>query len=156
MTHIEPNVEAPLFKMAIRLPKDAWHGYETETVWVEGTKDGELRLRNTPFFAKDLSYMDIVKVVIEGDELVFSDVSQRGLHSTYRLVVEPTASISEIKRRLAELSRIGCTYEFFEGLQLYAFDIPANVNVDDVYALLSIGEKEGLWSFEEGHFYRAH
>jgi hypothetical protein len=150
--HAEPETDAPAFKMTIPLGADAWHGFGTEVVWIEGSLDGTLRLRNTPFFAKGLSYLDVVDVKIEDDELLFYDVRQRGGHSTYRLILEDAATEAQFSERWKALAAHGCTYESFADLRLYAVDVPSVEAVKAVYQLLQAGEREGIWDFEEGHF----
>lgn len=150
--HAEPQTDAPAFKMTIPLAANAWHGFGTETVWVEGLSDGTLRLKNTPFFAKGLSYLDVVDVKIEDDELLFSGVRQRGGHSTYRLILEDAATEVQFAERWKALAALGCTYESFADLRLYAVDVPSAGAVKAVYQLLRAGESDGIWDFEEGHF----
>jgi hypothetical protein len=150
--HNEPQLDAPIFKMTISLGDHAWHGFGTETVWVEGLPDGTLRLRNTPFFAKGLSYLDVVDVKVEDEELLFSGVRQRSRHSTYRLILEESTTDEQFADRWTAFAALGCTYESFGDLRLYAVDVPTTEAVKAVYLLLQAGEQAGLWDFEEGHF----
>lgn len=148
--HAEPQVDGPLFKMTISLGDHAWHGFGTETVWVEGLPDRTLRLQNTPFFAKGLGYLDIVEVKIEDDELLFSSVRQHGGHSTYRLILEGSTTDKQFSERWKFLAALGCTYESFGDLRLYAVDVPTIEAVKAAYPLLQAGERDGIWDFEEG------
>lgn len=155
--HIEPQVDTPLFKMTIPLGKASWHGFGTETVWVEGLPDKTLRLRNTPFFAKGLSNLDVVDVKIEDDELVFAGVRSRGGHSTYRIILDDTSTDMQFAERWKTLQALGCTYESFSGteLRLYAVDVPSRAAVKAVFDALQAGERDGIWDFDEGHYYTA-
>ena len=152
--HIEPQTDAPLFKMTIPLGDNAWHRFGSETVWVEGLPDKTLRLRNTPFFAKGVSYLDIVDVKVEDHELVFAGVRSRGGHSTYRLILDDAVTDQQFAERWKTLEALGCTYESFKdsGLRLYAIDVPPLSDVKEVFAALKAAERDGVWDFEEGHF----
>ena len=150
--HIEPQVGAPVFKMTIPLGDNAWHGFGSEMVWVEGLPDRTLRLQNTPFFAKGLSYLDIVQVEVKDDELLFSSVYQRSGHSTYRLILEESTTDEQFAKRWNSLKALGCTYESFDDLRLYAVDVPTIEAVKAAYPLLQAGVLDGVWDFEEGHY----
>lgn len=150
--HSKPNQDAPLFKLVIRLGDNAWHGYGAESVWVEGMPDKSLRLMNTPFFAKGLSYLDVVDVKVEDNALVFAGVRSRSGHSTYRLILENATTELQFAERWAAMAALGCTYESFGDLRLYAVDVPSTAAVRELYPLLQAGERDGVWDFQEGHF----
>ncbi|MCP5335133.1 MAG: DUF4265 domain-containing protein [Oceanospirillaceae bacterium] len=42
--------------------KNQWHGYESESVWAEKISNDRCRIRNTPFYAKGVSFEDVVFV----------------------------------------------------------------------------------------------
>jgi hypothetical protein len=152
--HTQPQIDTPLFKLAIPLNGNVWHEFGSETVWVEGLADSTLLLRNSPFFAKGLSNLDTVYAKIENDELVFAGVHSKGGHSTYRLMLDNAVSDERFQECWRKLAVLGCTYESFSGsnLKLYAVDVPLASNVKAVYAVLQAGEQGGVWDFEEGHF----
>jgi Domain of unknown function (DUF4265) len=152
--HIQPQTDAPLFKLILPLGDNAWHGFESETVWVQGLSDRTLLLRNSPFFAKGLSNLNVVDAKVENNELVFAGVRSKGGHSTYRLMVGNAVSDTRFQERWKELAALGCTYESFSGvdLKLYTVDVPPASNVEAIYVVLQAGERNGIWDFEEGHF----
>ena len=76
-----------LVTIVVNLEPDAWHGYGTETVWAEKVGGNRYRLRNTPFYAFGVSAEDVVFAEPDDEaRLVFSSVSLRGGHSTYRII----------------------------------------------------------------------
>jgi Domain of unknown function (DUF4265) len=154
MMHSEPKVDTPLFKLTIPLGDNAWHGFGAETVWVEGMPDQTLRLRNSPFFAKGLSNLDVVEIQVQDDELVFTKVLTRGGHSTYRLILEDGVTDQQFAEKWKLLEALGCTYESFEtpSLRIFAVDVPPTVAVSSAYALMQASEREGIWDFDEGHY----
>jgi Domain of unknown function (DUF4265) len=150
--HTQPESNAPLFKMMIPLDKSAWHGYAVETVWVEGLPDKTLRLVNTPFFARGISYFDVVDVTIQDGQIVFARIRNRGGHSTYRLVLRDGVDDLRFEEYWRKLAAIGCTYECMRDLRLYAVDVPSSQIVKVAYPLLNAGEQDGVWGFEEGYY----
>jgi len=48
------------------------------------------------------------------------------------------------------MERLGCTYENANS-RLLSIDVPPSVDIYKAYSLLELGEKEGVWDFEEAH-----
>ncbi|MFD2424036.1 DUF4265 domain-containing protein [Ralstonia solanacearum] len=65
-----------VFKVVVSLPEDAWHNFSSELLWAEALEDGTMRVLNTPFFAKGLSYQDVISIKVESDG-IFSTQSYR-------------------------------------------------------------------------------
>ena len=125
----------------------AWHGSVTERLWAKPIGEGQFRLRNTPFFTFGISAEDDIVADWQDDQLVFTRVTSRGGHSTYRIrVVKEKAHL--FPQYWKPLQDLGCTYE--EGL-VFAVDVPPGVNIYEVYRALEKGEADGAWGFEEGH-----
>ena len=135
-------------KIIFRL-EDGWHKQGTETVWASKLSGDEYRIENVPFYAKGVSYGDIVKTRKEGDDLHFTEIIEKSQHSTYRIYLMPKTSIERFKEFWNSLQLIGCTYEKAND-NLYAIDVPSDTNIYKAYELLEKGEKEGVWDFEEG------
>lgn len=143
---------AGLAKITYRFPLDAWHGYATETLWAQQAGEATYRLRSVPFYARGLSYDDIVVAQPEGDALVFSHVSLHGGHSTYRTFLADGVDVdsSAFREYWAPLAKLGCTFEQATN-RLLAIDVSPNADIHLVYDLLQRGEDDGRWHFEEGH-----
>ncbi len=77
-----------LIKIRIVLPECDWHQFVSETLWTEPIGGSKYVLRNSPCFAENLSYGDTVYAEIEDEDTfpVFRLVTDRGGHSTYRIV----------------------------------------------------------------------
>lgn len=142
---------AALLKVAVELEPGAWHGHALERLWAEGVGDGRYRLRNTPFYAKGLSFEDIVFAEArDNGHLVVSGVSLYGGHSTYRIVPKASLESAAFKSAWSPLQAAGCSFEGVEG-RLLAIDVPPHANIHHVYDLLQRAEDAGVWEFEEGH-----
>ena len=142
-----------LTKIFFELDIDEWHGYGTESVWAERISDNRYRLCNTPFFAKGVSFEDIIFAKEEGEVLVYKSTSIAAGHSTYRILMQTTLPESDFLDNWYPLEEIGCSYESMNRGEklLYAIDVPSKTDINGVYNLLEEGEKNGVWVFEEGH-----
>jgi len=135
-------------KVAVEVPNSIV-GQTVETMWAETTADG-YRLLNTPWYAKGLSYLDVVQAAPASDgSLQFCRKLGTAGHSTYRLLLE---NESTWKSYWGELESLGCTYEEStnDGLHLLAVDVPPECDIYEAYALMEAGEHAGAWQFEEG------
>jgi hypothetical protein len=141
-----------LEKIVLILSPGDWHGYSTETVWAEKVGESRYRLRSVPFYAKGLSFGDVVNTSIHDGKEIVQGVSQRSGHSTYRafIKVPVTVGSSAFIRAWQPIQNRGCTYERVTE-HLIAIDVPSSADLDSVYALLESGETTGVWNFEEGH-----
>jgi len=149
-----------LLRVYFNLDHEDWHGRPNEGLWTEpvGAPASVFRLRNSPFFARGVSFLDLVRAVPRPDsgQLEFVEVIGRGGHSTYMLLVPPESR--DFGEAWAKLARLGCTYESMSihlsigHRTLYAVDVPASSDVHAVHSVLRDGERDGVWLFQEGHF----
>ncbi len=139
-----------LNKIIVNLDPSEWHGYATETVWAEQVSDNLYRIRNVPFYAKELSVEDIVIVEPREGNYYLKFVSKRSGHSTYRIFLGENVLAEAFRKYWQPLENIGCTYEKGQG-RLFAVDIPPSTDIYKAYSLLEEGEKNNIWEFEEGH-----
>lgn len=139
-------------KILFELEPDAWHGSPTETLRAEPVGARRFKLHNVPFYAREVSFGDVVFGEPEerSGVFVFRGVSIRSGHSTYRIITAATAEAREIQKYWQALERIGCTYEQGDG-RLRAVDVPPGADIYEAYRLLDAGEQAGIWDFEEGH-----
>jgi len=141
----EEGLEKVFFKL-----DDDWHGYSTESVWAQNVGSDQYKVRNVPYYVKNVSVEDVVAVQKQDSKLFFSMVSKRAGHSTYRIMLDAQADDKKFGQYWNKLEEIGCTYERGQG-SLYAMDVPSETNIYKTYEFLEVGEKDGIWDFEEGH-----
>ncbi|HVX41710.1 MAG TPA: DUF4265 domain-containing protein [Gemmatimonadaceae bacterium] len=141
-----------LEKIVLLLPPGDWHGYVTETVWAEKVSDGLYRIRSVPFYAKGVSFGDVVTTKQEDGRPMMAGISLRSGHSTYRAFIKAPAELGspEFNRAWNPIEQQGCTYERATE-HLIAIDVPHSANLATVYALLEDGESAGVWDFEEAY-----
>lgn len=157
--HGAPGENDGLLRVRFVLPRDSddpdWPPSTAELMWAEPCGSDRAILRNVPFYARGVAFGDLIATRIgeEDEAAVFEGVVRHNGHSTYRLVIiaeEPEAVFPEWWPRLADL---GCTYERADRI-LIAIDMAPNVDVREAYRILETGEKEGVWDFEEGFYYK--
>ena len=147
------TASASLAKVVFELGTDDWHGYQTESVWAEPISCDRFRILNTPFFAKGVSFEDVVITKKNGDKLLFKSVSIAAGHSTYRILLDRSVSDVNFLKYWNPIEQLGCSYESMDigRMRLLAVDVRPKADIQQVYRLLDKGENESIWSFEEGH-----
>lgn len=141
-------------KLFFDLGQDQWHGFRSESVNATKVWDQKYRLENSPFFAKGVSYKDIVAAEKVKNRLIFVDTILSSGHSTYHVLLkDKMVKPQEWLIYWDPLEEIGCSYEENRELALtmLAIDVPSGTNIREVYKLLELGERAGVWEFEEGH-----
>lgn len=130
----------PLHKDADGYPPDDW-----ETLWAYEVGDGLYSLDNVPFFARGVSWGDVVSVEREGDELHFKDVVRPSAHSVLRVIVFDQSKVGEVHEALQQMN---CDTEQSHIPSLLTVDVPPSVDLSEVRAFLDKGEAEGRWEYE--------
>jgi hypothetical protein len=142
-------------QVRLKLDHNSWHGADSEGIWAKLVKPladkAIVEVDNIPFFTKSISLRDKISVVFSQNSVILDSIVERGGHSTYRIFFQdPNGQKSKM---LDAIKALGCDWEKtnFNGGELYALDIPPNVDIYEVYAILEKGQKEGFWLFEEGY-----
>lgn len=136
------------------LPGSEWYTFKAETIWAEALGDNLYKLKNSPFFADNISYGDIVFAAQpeEGSELLFKSVRERSRNSTYRIMLAGDTTRQTFDEHIQPLLDKNCTYALYKDYQ-FALNVPPEVEFRLVDELLTKGEKEGLWFYEASHRY---
>jgi hypothetical protein len=148
--------------MKVRFLLDPEDGYESspETLWAEtvwlGTRKA-VRLMNSPFYARGVSYLDVVDVILAPNKLGldYAGTLENSGHSTIWLLV-PDDRPAGFKEYWPVLERLGCTYEFSsentaDGKRtLYSVDVPAETDVDAVLTIVEEAQDKNAWIFQIG------
>jgi hypothetical protein len=150
-------------QMKIRLLLDPtdWHRASAELVWVEVLWGGTrkiFKILNSPFYARGISYLDVVDVVPapDGYGLDYARTIQKSGHSNIWLQV-PSPPPKAFKYYWSSLHELGCTYESSsedtkDGNKiLYAVDVPPEAEIDQVLSILERGQDRDVWIFQIGH-----
>jgi hypothetical protein len=123
-------------------PPDRW-----ERLWAYEVEPNLYSLDNIPFFAKGVSSGDVISTESKGEELHFKNVVRPSGNSVFRIYVSDPADSESARQSFREL---GCESEQSHIPKLFAVEIPSNVPFDPVARLLTAGEENGRWEYEEG------
>lgn len=148
-------------KIRFLLDPTDWHRSSAETVWAEPFSDGRRRgfkLLNSPFYARGVSYLDIVDVTLAPDKsaLEYAGTIEKSGHSNIWLLVRspPPARFDDC---WASLRRLGCTYESSSEdtadckRTLYAVDVPPEAHIERVFSIIGQAQDEDVWDLQIGH-----
>jgi hypothetical protein len=153
--------DSSLTRIYFLLDPTDWHGRDNEGLWAEplerATLGAAFRLRNSPFFFRGVSFLDIVRAApsSDGQRFEFAGVIDHSGHSTYMVLARPECPEFEVY--WSGLKKLGCTYESatmetsLGPRMLYSVDVPAAADIYAVYENLTKGEEDKVWMFQKGH-----
>ncbi|GLS27580.1 hypothetical protein GCM10007877_32990 [Marinibactrum halimedae] len=143
-------------RVKISFPISSEYG-AVERMFAQHTADNRYVLDNSPFYAFDISFCDEFFVKEVNGEKVFSGLASRGGHSTYRIKLPKNKDHEYFLNYWEPLKELGCSFEGSSANErrLYSIDMPPDVNVHKAYQVMESLEDEGIWEFEEGHYYSA-
>ncbi|MFE6172381.1 DUF4265 domain-containing protein [Streptomyces sp. NPDC056464] len=143
---------AKLFKVAFDLDAEHanWPPVPVERLWGEKTDVRfEIRVVNTPFFARGISYGDLIRVRPDHErrELVFESFTSESGHSTIRVVFLRSGVRDPVEHRIRDA---GCGWNTVRGVKnLLAVDIPPTVGYDELRRGLVERVDSGDLEFQE-------
>ncbi|MEU6505505.1 DUF4265 domain-containing protein [Streptomyces sp. NPDC046942] len=141
-----------MFKVAFDLESEGsdWPPVSVERLWGEKTKvKYEIRLLNTPFFARGVAYGDLIQVRPDHErrELVFEKFTSESGHSTVRIILIDSEARGGIESKLREA---GCSWESAEQFApLLAVNIPPEVEYRELREWLCARVSEGIVDLQE-------
>ena len=145
-----------LVRIRFQTDTEGLSGGSPERLWAKQLPSGgaHFELHSSPFYAKGVSYKDIIEAEGNPDcigEFEYRRTLSSSGHSTYRILVPKNSRL--FAPWWEKLAAFGCTYEFAdEGAELlYAVDVPPAANIFAVYQILEDGERQSVWTFDEGH-----
>jgi hypothetical protein len=146
--------KAPRVLVAFPIDRDV--GGEFENMHAVPLGGATFILDNSPFYVYGISYCDTFEAVQHDDRLTFSKVITRGGHSTYRIKLPAGADHNYFLMHWQGLEKLGCTYEGSSrgAAKLYSVDMAPAVDVPAAYAYMDQKEREGIWFFEEGYYFK--
>lgn len=149
-TLVDPETGERLEKILIELQPDHWSGNTGERLWAKPFDDGLYEIRNTPWYAYDVSWGDVVRCegMSPADLPIVAEVVRSAGHVTVRIFFQEVET-AERERLLEEINRIGATYENADGT-LYALDLEPNVKLETLLDFLAVQEEAGNLAWESG------
>lgn len=148
MDHTRSNED--LLKVKVALSPGDWHGGDSEWIWAERSSANSAIVRNIPFFAKGISFGDLVRLEYPDGIPTVAGVLKAGGHSTYRIIAFNGKDDDRVKQLLRKLNENGCEFEVATS-KLIAIDVLPKADIYKVYDFMSRAEAEGYIDFQEGH-----
>lgn len=113
---------------------------DTETPWTTPVGNDLYRLENSPLFAYNVSWQDVIEAKPDEDGfLVFVRVVEKSGNRTVRIILKPpTDELAESQRVLDTLVEMDCSYEGANASYL-SINIPADANFQAVCEYLTQG-----------------
>jgi len=149
-TSVDPETGEALEKILIELPPDHWSGKSGERVWARPLGAQLYEIRNTPWYAYDINWGDVVRCggISPADLPIVAGVSRRGGHRTMRVFIFADDD-AERDGILGEVERHGATYENADG-KMYSLDFEPSSSLDEIMRYLSEKEAAGILGWETG------
>lgn len=121
----------PLLKIEMRTEDDG--DVQVETPWALPLGNDEYELRNSPFFAYDVSFEDVVRATPQsgGGLPLFVGVIRKSGNRTIRIAAETRGDLPPSQAVLDGLVDLGCTYEGANPRYL-AINIPSDIGLASV------------------------
>lgn len=131
---------------ALTQDDDGYPPMDVEGVWAIEADDGGYEIDNIPFFASQATVGDIIEAKSVDDRLFYEGTRRPSKHSLLRVALFDGRDPAPLRSKLAKL---GCSTEQSHLACLIAVDVPPNVSLDEVRALLDDGCDRGFWDYEE-------
>jgi hypothetical protein len=128
--------------------EDGYPPTTEESLWVLPMGEGLFQVDNIPFFAWELALGDVVTAEPERGMWRFKKVVRRSGHATLRLIIYDVVEVPVVIERFAKL---GCLSERSHIPGLIALDVPPSTSWTEVKQLLTEGEAEERWGYEEAY-----
>lgn len=137
-----------LVKVFVDLTDEPFGG---ESFWARPLGNDEYELRNSPWYAFDLHFYDVVKALPDkqGEKPRIRGVIRRSGHKTLRVIFPAEVSNEKRVEMLTFLRRWEGFYENADGI-LYAVDVEPDGDYQAVCDQLSAWEQQGLLWYETG------
>jgi hypothetical protein len=142
------NGRESLVKVRVELPEV--EGISGESFWAKPLGGGLYELRNTPFFAQDLNWGDVVRCEEPLDERpIIVEVVRPSGHQTLWVIFAKNMSSQGRSRILKRLKDLGASYEH-AAKEFYAIDVPPEADYEAVCDFLGEKAEEGKLEYTPG------
>lgn len=145
----EPFVKV---RFALEPDQDGWPPVNSEGLWTLKMTEWLYKVDNVPWFVRNLAACDVVVARLDQEGVLwFEEKREWGGHLTIRVVLHGASVLAEELRLFIDLLKpYGVCAEGIVQYGMVAVDVPPDVPLAALKALLVEGEKDGRWSFEEG------
>ncbi len=135
-------------KATFRLPEEE-PGYPPanfESVWAIEIDTGDCVIDNIPFFTRQATLGDVVRVAWVEEEAFYEATVTPSQNSLVRVVMLNGSDTSPVR---SDLKRLGCSTEQSHLPSLFSVNVPHDVSIRGVRAVLDDGFRNGSLDYEE-------
>lgn len=127
--------------------EDGYPPVAVESLWADpSVEPDEYVIDNVPFFVRDATIGDTVRVREKDGHRWFDSLVSRSQNSLVRVVFFDQGCVEAVSERLVTL---GCSIEYLREHNIMAVSISVSVNLTDVQAYLQAETDAGRIDFEE-------
>jgi len=139
-------------RFSLVIDEDGWPPVSSEGLWAEPLGDDQFRIDNTPWFVVNLAAEDVVTALAGSDGVLWATGKVRWAgRCTIRVIPRRDGPLAGDRQAVLDLfAPFGVSGEGIEQFGMVALDVPPEVDVAAVKAMLKAGEADGRWYFEEG------
>ena len=132
-------------KLYFEVPIEDSDDCEIESLWASPSING-YKLENIPFYARGVSFGDVVLAEEKHGCLYMSELLEASGHSTVRILFIDKTIIQSTRK---ELRSMGCGSEISDQPRLIAVDIPPSIPYENIRSYLDKGKSSNKWYYEE-------
>ena len=125
--------------------EDGYPPAGSESVWAT-IKDETYIIDNSPFFARGVSFGDVVTAEKVDGELIYKTTVEYSGHSTFRFLFSKRELLQKVRQ---ELNEMGCSSEKSHLEDLISVDVPPEVSMLKFREFLAKYVQENVIGFEE-------
>ncbi|SEL44343.1 DUF4265 domain-containing protein [Nonomuraea pusilla] len=145
--------ESGLIKVWFRfIPREGWLPYDTEGLWATRLAGDTARVANVPFLQDGVAEGDVVRFITDDSGLHWAcERLEASGNCTIRVLPVPDGPLGRSAHAVHEqLAPFGLGGESFTPeLPLIAFTVPADADLRLIKTMLTRGQMDGWWHFEE-------
>ncbi|MEV4390718.1 DUF4265 domain-containing protein [Nonomuraea sp. NPDC049607] len=134
------------------VPREGWLPYDTEGLWAMPLTEDTARVANVPFLQDGVAEGDVVRFITNDDGRHWAcEWVEASGNCTIRVLPSPNGPLGRSAQAVYEqLAPFGLGGESFSSeLPLVAFTVPAGAGLGQMKTLLTRGQRDGWWHFEE-------
>lgn len=134
------------------VPREDWLPYDTEGLWATLLSRDTARVANVPFLQDGVAEGDVVRFTTDDDGLHWAcELVEASGNCTVRVLTVPDGPLGRSAQAVHEqLAPFGLGGESFSAeLPLVACTVSADADLGQIKALLTRGQVDGWWHFEE-------
>lgn len=147
----EGSTERIQVEFALDRDEEGWPPVDREKIWANALSPDVVQVDSIPWFVRNIALGDLISVrpSREGAAAFIEKLKWSG-NCTVRIVPLGDDSKAGIRGVIERISGFGVELEVLGQFGLVAANVRPSVDLVGLKEALDLGEKQGLWSYEEG------